>query len=326
MLGAGLMNMLVANAYLKYATDVLLVGPAILGSIFLASRIWDAANDPLVGYLSDNAGQRLTRYGRRKSFIALSAIPIGLSFVALWLAPDFADEGLSQIIYITVCMFIFLTAMTALYVPHYSMAAELSGSKTDRTRIFGVRAIFENIGSFLAVPIISYLAVPALALDRASFMMPLVAILLLVMIAMLFVEVRERKIPVQQQSQKSSFFTSLKLVGQNRDAKKVLTVSFFTQLGATSLLSVSLYYADYVLADKQYATLIVGLFMVAATVSIPFWVYLGNKHTKAGLAKATLLFMSVGFLATLFISPDNKQDLLWGVWPSRGSRRQRSFV
>src|SRR4029450_12933527 len=34
---------------MKYAPDVLRVPPEVMGGLFLASRIWDAASDPLAG-------------------------------------------------------------------------------------------------------------------------------------------------------------------------------------------------------------------------------------------------------------------------------------
>ena len=39
--------------YMKFATDVLLVAPAVVGTILAAARFWDAISDPLIGYLSD---------------------------------------------------------------------------------------------------------------------------------------------------------------------------------------------------------------------------------------------------------------------------------
>ena len=51
--GAGHMFCLVPLYIMKYATDVLLIAPAIMGLIFGFSRFWDAISDPLAGYLSD---------------------------------------------------------------------------------------------------------------------------------------------------------------------------------------------------------------------------------------------------------------------------------
>ena len=49
--------------FLKFATDVLLAAPAVIGLLMGLSRVWDAVSDPLVGYWSDGTRSRL---GRRR--------------------------------------------------------------------------------------------------------------------------------------------------------------------------------------------------------------------------------------------------------------------
>jgi Na+/melibiose symporter-like transporter len=60
--------LLIGLYFLKYATDVLLIAPALMGVLFAASRFWDGAADPLAGYLSDRTR---TRLGRRRSWLAV---------------------------------------------------------------------------------------------------------------------------------------------------------------------------------------------------------------------------------------------------------------
>ena len=45
-LGVFMAGMLVSFYILKFSTDVLLVGPAVMGSILLGARVWDAVSDP----------------------------------------------------------------------------------------------------------------------------------------------------------------------------------------------------------------------------------------------------------------------------------------
>ncbi|MCH8257541.1 MAG: MFS transporter, partial [Proteobacteria bacterium] len=51
--GIGYMYLLINLYIMKFSTDVLLIAPAVMGTIFGISRVWDAISDPLVGYLSD---------------------------------------------------------------------------------------------------------------------------------------------------------------------------------------------------------------------------------------------------------------------------------
>ena len=44
---------------MMYATDVLLIAPAVMGVIFGIGRVWDAISDPVAGYLSDRSQARI---------------------------------------------------------------------------------------------------------------------------------------------------------------------------------------------------------------------------------------------------------------------------
>jgi oligogalacturonide transporter len=58
---------MLTNIYLmKFSTDVLLVGPAAMGVIYGAGRIWDAISDPLAGHLSDRSTARRCSSTRRR--------------------------------------------------------------------------------------------------------------------------------------------------------------------------------------------------------------------------------------------------------------------
>ena len=64
--GAGYMFCLVTLYTMKFSTDVLLIAPALMGTIYGLSRFWDAISDPLVGYLSDKTK---TGMGRRRPWL-----------------------------------------------------------------------------------------------------------------------------------------------------------------------------------------------------------------------------------------------------------------
>ena len=75
---------------MKFSTDVLLIAPAVMGVIFSISRIWDAVSDPVAGYLSDRT---TFKFGRRRTWILVSFVPISLGFLAVFSPP--AIERLS---------------------------------------------------------------------------------------------------------------------------------------------------------------------------------------------------------------------------------------
>ena len=141
-IGAGYMYLLVGLYVMKFSTDVLLISPLVMGLIFSASRVWDAISDPLVGYLSDRTR---SRFGRRRTWMAASVVPIGAVFVMIF-APPAGLTGGWLVAWMAVAVIGFYSIMTVFFVPHLSLGAELSTNYHERSRLFGYRHGFYTLG------------------------------------------------------------------------------------------------------------------------------------------------------------------------------------
>ncbi len=120
-LGSGFIMMFLGLYLMKYATDVLLISPAAMGTIFLISRIWDGISDPLAGYLSDRTR---TRIGRRRPWMLAGAVPVGACFVAMVAPPSLSGTELTW--WMGGAVVLFYTAFTVFSMPHDALGAELS--------------------------------------------------------------------------------------------------------------------------------------------------------------------------------------------------------
>jgi len=58
----------------------------------------------------------------------------------------------------------------------------------------------------------------------------------------------------------------------------------------------SLFYAKYVLMKEDTDSVIIGLFMLAATISVPIWIWLGKKFKKDKLVLSSMLLLTPGFV------------------------------
>ncbi len=78
----------IAGMYLlKFASDVLLIAPAVFSLLFAISKIFDALSDPIAGYASDRT--RLA-FGRRRPWLLAAALPMCATFWAVWNPPAFS--------------------------------------------------------------------------------------------------------------------------------------------------------------------------------------------------------------------------------------------
>ncbi|MDA1074749.1 MAG: MFS transporter [Proteobacteria bacterium] len=142
-----LMGVMFGVYLMKNATDVLLIAPAIMGTLIAASRLWDGFTDPLVGYLSDRVQ---SRFGRRRVWLYASALPMAMGLVMIW-APPGDLTGFWLVVWMAVALLVYETASTAYLIPHGALGMQLTPDYHQRTRLFGYAHMIGFIGSVLGL-------------------------------------------------------------------------------------------------------------------------------------------------------------------------------
>ena len=279
--------MLVSLFLMKFATDALLISPAVMGFLFMISRIWDAAFDPVVGHLSDHT---VSRFGRRKIWILLSAFPVSAMFYLLWMPPEYLRS-----FWMGCALFGFYTLFTTLYVPHYSLGAELTSDHHARHRVYGARAIAENLGIFLAVGVLQLMPGTEIARLRVPWVMLIVAACCIVFILSMHFFVREDN---SYKPESESFLKSALGVFKNHHARLILFAGFFSQFGAAVIFGMTLYFAEYVMESASSGGAVVGIFIICASVSVPAWIFLLKHFEKKTIWIVSNIILSVCFALT----------------------------
>ena len=115
------------------------VGPAglppfIAGSLLMVIKIWDAINDPLIGWLSDHTQ---SRWGPRLPWMIGASLPLGLSLSAIWWIPP-GTTGEKTAYYIVIAVLL-MTAYTSVNLPFAALSTEITEETTIRTRLNAAR-------------------------------------------------------------------------------------------------------------------------------------------------------------------------------------------
>ena len=276
------MQFLVSNALISYATDTLLLSAGFVGSMFLVSRVWDAFNDPLIGYWIEKktkTGTLLTSWISKSSFFT------GATFTLLWINP-FAANTFSASAFFAIMLVLFFSFLTFLFVPHYALASKLSVSQKHLSTLFGARVIFENLGTFVAIGLLGAAGASIAGTHGVIIGLATALIFLSVLQSK---NINEENVPSTLRSS-SSFFILLR----DSRLRVVYFVALLGQIGATLLMATANYQAKYILQNPEAGSLLVGLFFLAATVSIPVWSLVVKRwgHWKAWFIGEVCLFIS----------------------------------
>lgn len=132
--------------YAIFLTDVVGLAPQLASFAALIGIVWDAINDPLVGALSDRIR---TRWGRRRPFLLIFAIPFGAAFVLLWWAPPWQSQ-LSLMVHMTLAYMLADTLQTLVVVPFLSLMPEMTEDYDERTSLTAYRMVFNLLASLAA--------------------------------------------------------------------------------------------------------------------------------------------------------------------------------
>jgi glycoside/pentoside/hexuronide:cation symporter, GPH family len=117
--------------YIFYYIDELGLAVAMAAIINVSYGIWDAVNDPLVGFLSDNTR---TRWGRRRPWL-LTGLPFFVStLVLVYAVPKPFLQGNTLFWYAVVIFFLFESAYTIMAVNYGALFPELFQDFRERAR------------------------------------------------------------------------------------------------------------------------------------------------------------------------------------------------
>ncbi|MFD9890807.1 MFS transporter [Amycolatopsis sp. NPDC059027] len=272
---------------LPYLTDTMAVPSAWAGVIVFVPKAWDVLFNPVAGRLSDAS---LVKRGSRRLFLLYGGIGVAVLFAALFAHPGFGGP-LPDASYVVVAFFLCATAYAFFQVPFNALPAEITDSADERTRLTSVR-----IG-FLAVAIlVSGGGAPAITgaiAGVAGYRVMGVVIGLIVLAATLGVYFGLKDAPVGSLRPTTVSFRELvTTMRQWRPFRWLLGVYFIQALGVGVVLAAISYYAQHILGDPGYRTLLFVGVVAPALLTMPLWPRLGKRWGKlAGFRIATLSFV-----------------------------------
>ena len=129
-----------------FYTDVFGLPAAIVGTMFLITRIWDSLFDPIVGVVADRTS---TRWGKFRPYLLFLAVPFAIIGVLTFTTPNLDYTG--KLVYAYVTYSLMMMVYSAINVPYASLLGVISPEPKDRNVLSTFRMMFAYIGSFIAL-------------------------------------------------------------------------------------------------------------------------------------------------------------------------------
>jgi GPH family glycoside/pentoside/hexuronide:cation symporter len=296
--------------FLKFATDVLLLAPAVVGAIFAVGRLWDAALDPILGTWSDRVR---TRLGRRRPFMLAGVPLLTAAFLMLWMPPAALSPGWTTA-WLAAALFGLYAGFSTYAIPHLALGAELTDDYHDRSRVYGTRGAAFTVGllpAFAATQLVNNADDPR---ATAAFVaMGAALVVALVLLVPLLVREREEF----RSREAASSFRAMADVLRNAGARRILAVQFIDSLGTGVLGVLAPYMAEYVIGRPDLIAFLPAAYTVSVLASIPLWVLASRRFGKRQVWVVAMVGVALSFGATIFVG-DNDVALVIALLVSAG--------
>ena len=305
-LGQNIICQLVTAFFIVFMTDVVGASSIALAIMFLAARLFDAFNDPVMGTLVDRTR---SKWGKMRPYLLFSPIPISVLTVLLFTVfPNWSANA--KFAYSTIVYLLWGIAYTSVDVPYWGLASSMTSDTDKRNTLLTVARLFCTIGSGLISIVLPVLTntnkdeqILPVTQEALKWIYPVTALVfVLISIPTFWIGFKNSKERFYEDKEKASLKENLKLLAKN---KPVILMIIMGALGGlrTIYLTTAVYIAKYNFLNQDLASMIFLLVVpggLAATLLTPILSKKFGKrdiliwsHIIGGILLAILYFIGL---------------------------------
>jgi Na+/melibiose symporter-like transporter len=248
-------------AYYAAHTKVTL---AEIGAIAAASRIFDAVNDPIIGYLSDRTR---SRFGSRKPWFLAAIV-----FLVAGTIPLFSPPADATILHFAVWSTILYTGFTMFEVPRSAWMSEVTRDYQERSRLSASVGGFNIAGSLVVylLPIVMSLFTGSSAIGEDTMKGISILYLVIMPIAMILTVVFVPK-GMEVARKRVDMRSTLRTLRTCRPLRHFYLITILWGLGQGSFIGASFLFQTEYMHMSQQVPYIMITFFASGLIFVPVW-------------------------------------------------------
>ncbi|UCB30645.1 MFS transporter [Duffyella gerundensis] len=289
-----------------FYTDVYGLDPAIVGTLFLVIRVFDAFSDPVMGAICDRTR---TRWGKFRPWILWMAVPFGLGAVLMFTTPELSMNG--KIIYAWVTYLIMSLIYTAINIPYCSVAGVITLNQKERMGCLSWRFFLNGLATLIVsssiLPLTEWLG----GGNRASgFQLTMIIMggAATLMFLFCFASIKERVVSMRANE---TLRKDLKDIIKNDQWILMISITFLNVFPAFIRGAVTIYYATYVMqASVGFITFFMALGVACNMLGSVIAKPLTDRFDKIKLFRIINVILGILSFALWFVDPHSLTPLL----------------
>ena len=263
-LGVATIAEAIAGIIAFYIVDVKNLPVTWYSTFWFIYTIYNALNNPALGYFSDRTR---SRWGRRIPYILFGGLPYAVAFALIFTAPfDGRDNPTGLLIYFGTMIVIWEGLYTAIATGYYGLLPEMFESYRERTDVAAKMNIFQTIALVLGAALPPLLA-DILGWSGMAILLAVISVIAIYVGAPFLFEQKQLKTDTS-----FPFLQALKYTFMNRSYLTAAGAQMARFFATGSLQTGIMFYLKYSLkVDEGLTTAILGIAFVVAMLSLYPW-------------------------------------------------------